>query len=79
MKDFLLTLVSGLAGFLPILAHADVTAVKQPPTDSTNGFYVANRPPLRPTPLIKLPVGSIRPEGWRRASTATSARSAASS
>jgi DUF1680 family protein len=25
---------------------------------------VGNRPPLLPSPLIKLPIGSVRPEGW---------------
>ncbi|MGB4256465.1 MAG: beta-L-arabinofuranosidase domain-containing protein [Phycisphaerae bacterium] len=31
-----------------------------------NRFYVGNRQPLTPSPFIKLPVGSIRPEGWVR-------------
>ena len=38
----------------------------KPATSSTNAFYVGNRAPLRPAPLIKLPVGTIRPEGWLR-------------
>ncbi|MGQ9520417.1 MAG: beta-L-arabinofuranosidase domain-containing protein [Candidatus Fervidibacter sp.] len=29
-----------------------------------NRFYLGNRPPLLPSPLIKLPVGSIKPKGW---------------
>ncbi|HLH81468.1 MAG TPA: beta-L-arabinofuranosidase domain-containing protein [Chthonomonas sp.] len=29
-----------------------------------NAFYTGNRPPLVPQPLIPLPVGAVRPEGW---------------
>jgi hypothetical protein len=40
--------------------------VETPPTSSTNSFYIGNRPPLLPSPLIKLPIGSITPKGWLR-------------
>ena len=40
--------------------------VETPPTPSTNPFYIANRAPLLPSPLIKLPIGSITPKGWLR-------------
>jgi DUF1680 family protein len=43
------------AGFSPVLAATGDAAV-----------YQANRDPLLPGPLIKLPVGSVRPEGWLR-------------
>lgn len=35
-----------------------------PPIERTNSFYVSNRPPLKPNPLIKLPLGTVKPEGW---------------
>jgi len=35
-------------------------------TDLINDYYVSNRPPLKQNLLIKLPVGSIKPQGWLR-------------
>ncbi len=68
MKTRLLT---GAVSFLLLasVAHAantNVTAVDQPATGGTNPHYVANRPPLRAQPLIKLPIGAIEPRGWLR-------------
>lgn len=31
-----------------------------------NDYYVGNRAPLTASPLIKLPIGAIKPEGWLR-------------
>ncbi|MFP4621961.1 MAG: beta-L-arabinofuranosidase domain-containing protein [Bacteroidales bacterium] len=44
--------------------NEEVTVIDQPVTDSTNDFYVGNRAPLEPSPLIKLPIGNIEPQGW---------------
>ncbi|MCC6357643.1 MAG: glycoside hydrolase family 127 protein [Phycisphaerales bacterium] len=41
----------------------EISVVKEIPA-ATNRHYVSNRPPLLPTPLIKLPVGTVRPGGW---------------
>jgi hypothetical protein len=43
-----------------------ITVVDQPDTANANAHYVGNRPPLLPSPLIKLPIGCVRPEGWTR-------------
>jgi len=41
-----------------------INVVERPDTTQTNDFYVSNRAPLKSSMLIKLPVGSITPEGW---------------
>lgn len=41
-----------------------VKSVPTPPLEGASHFYVSNRPPLRPAPLIKLPIGAIDPKGW---------------
>jgi len=43
-----------------------MTIIASLPTTGGNRFYVSNREPLLPSPLIKLPIGSIRPQGWLR-------------
>lgn len=43
-----------------------VTVVDNPDTTVKNDFYISNQPPLVPSPLIKLPIRSIKPEGWLR-------------
>jgi len=43
----------------------EVEVVKVPDTSEVRNFYYAgNRAPLQPSPLIKLPVGDIKPHGW---------------
>jgi hypothetical protein len=43
---------------------ATIRVVPVPPTAATNDFYVGNQPPLAPSPLLKLPIGAIKPTGW---------------
>lgn len=38
--------------------------VKRPSTVTLNSFYSSNKPPLQPLYFIKLPVTTIKPEGW---------------
>jgi hypothetical protein len=51
------------AGFC---GDTDIRIVERPNTEMKNDFYVGNRSPLLPSPLIKLPVGAIEPKGWVR-------------
>ena len=57
-----------LAGLLAASAVAQdaVRTVSQIPADSRTPLYTSNREPLLPSPLVKLPIGSITPKGWLR-------------
>jgi len=41
-----------------------VLVVQRIPTTAINKYYVSNEAPLQPLQLIKLPPGSIKPQGW---------------
>ena len=47
-----------------IAADENITVVSHPDTSATNSFYISNRPPLKPSPFAKLPIGAIKPRGW---------------
>ena len=68
MKLTLILSLLMLAGAAAVAQGGDgrIAVVKAPPTDKENDFYLGNRPPLLPSPLIKLPVGAIKPRGWLR-------------
>jgi len=58
-------LIFSLAG-LAFSGDTNIRVVDKPDTEVANDFYVGNRAPLTPSPLIKLPVGAIEPAGWVR-------------
>jgi hypothetical protein len=41
-----------------------VASVLRPDTSASNAYYAGNREPLLPLHFVKLPVGTIQPEGW---------------
>jgi hypothetical protein len=47
-------------------AYTDVKVVSTPAASSSQPLYTGNREPLLPSPLVKLPIGSIIPKGWVR-------------
>ena len=58
--------VATLALFVLPASGALVEVVDKPDASLTNAFYAGNRSPLLPSPLITLPFGSIKPQGWLR-------------
>ena len=62
---FLLSVATAvLTGPWVPLSAAEVTVVSRPPSAGENPFYVGNREPLVPNPLLKLSIGAIEPRGW---------------
>jgi hypothetical protein len=58
-----LNLLMGL-GLAASAQSGIATSVNQLPLTGKNTQYVNNRAPLKQNVLLKLPVGSIVPEGW---------------
>ncbi len=57
-----LTLLS-LTLAVPACTPTKVSMQDRLAADGSNTFYVGNRAPLLPSPLIKLPVGAVEPKG----------------
>lgn len=59
-------LLLGVTVVLCVAAQDSVRVVATPPASGANAYYRGNRSPLLANPLIKLPIGCIRPEGYLR-------------
>ena len=58
-----------IAGIYSTQLHAQknnlkVSVVQRPSTSVSNSFYISNKSPLLPLNFIKLPIGSLKPQGW---------------
>jgi hypothetical protein len=49
-----------------IMAQDRVDVMDRPDASQANTHYAGNRQPLLPSPLIQLPFGAIKPQGWLR-------------
>ncbi|MEW6249961.1 MAG: beta-L-arabinofuranosidase domain-containing protein [Planctomycetota bacterium] len=49
------------------------SVMAQPKSEPPNQYYHGNRAPLLPSPLVKLPIGAIHPQGWLRTQLALEA------
>ncbi len=64
---FTITLLSAILVTVTAISAETVAVVDMPDTEAPrNQYYHGNREPLLPSPLIKLPAGSIEPRGWLR-------------
>ena len=66
MHGFVLPITVFSVSACVVCCAAQIFVVDRPMTEEPNNYYTGNRAPLLPSPLIKLPIGSIRPEGWVR-------------
>lgn len=66
LKTIHIILILFVLSFSISAKEVEITGVKKIPTDSRNSYYISNKNPLQPQRLIKLPAGSIVPDGWLR-------------
>lgn len=57
-------LITSVVNAASLSGGAKVKFINSLPTRGENSFYTGNKPPLLPRPLIKLPPGQVKPDGW---------------
>ncbi|MBN1124917.1 MAG: glycoside hydrolase family 127 protein [Sedimentisphaerales bacterium] len=65
MVRYSIVFICILAGVFSVICHGDTVRIVDRPQDSTgNDYYIGNREPLLPSPLILLEPGAVKPDGW---------------
>lgn len=60
----LLLVTLGLVGFAKEPNPLEISFLKKLPATGKNDHYLSNRSPLRNNPLARLPLGTVRAQGW---------------
>ena len=68
-QNQMLVFMAVVIGIVRMTQADEIRSVQGSPIEQPNKFYVSNRAPLRTSPFVKLPIGSIVPRAiafWPR-------------